>query len=59
MAKEYSRTKELTFLITIINDLAHNYKNHNKAILEELIANLRYKKEKEIEISRSKELKKK
>ena len=42
-----SRAQELEFLISIMQDLAHNYNNHNSNLLEELISNLKYRKEKE------------
>lgn len=42
-----SRVIELEFLISIMNDLVHKYKNHNAKLLEELISNLEYRKEKE------------
>ena len=42
-----SRIEELDFLISILGDLAHKYKNHNTNLLEELISNLSYRKEKE------------
>lgn len=45
--ESYSRVEELEFLITIMGDLAHTYKNHNTKLLEELISTLNYRKNKE------------
>lgn len=42
-----SRLEELEFLISIMNDLAHKYQGHNTKLLEELISNLNYRKDKE------------
>jgi len=45
--KKNSRIQELEFLISIMNDICHNYPSHNDKLLEELIANLSYRKDKE------------
>ena len=42
-----TRLEELEFLITIMSDLAHEYKDHNDKLLEELISNLKYRKNSE------------
>jgi len=42
--KVNSRVDELNFLISVLNDLAHKYHNHNAKLLEELISNLEYRK---------------
>ena len=42
-----SRVEELEFLIIIMSDLVYKYKGHNNKLLEELISNLNYRKEKE------------
>jgi hypothetical protein len=39
-----SRIDEFDFLISIMSDLAYNYKGHNIRLLEELIANLNYRR---------------
>ena len=50
--KKNSRLQEIEFLISILNDLSHNYPEHNENVLEELIANLCYRRDKE-EITRT------
>ena len=43
-----SRVEELDFLIDIMSDLAYHYKEHNENLLKELISNLSYRREKEV-----------
>lgn len=46
-AKCNTRLEEFDFLISIMSDLAHKYPNHNERLLEELISNLKYRRENE------------
>lgn len=42
-----SRVEELEFLISVLNDLAFKYPNHNTKLLEEIISNFKYRRDTE------------
>lgn len=42
-----TRIEELDFLISIMSDLVFKYKGHNTRLLEELISNLKYRRDNE------------